>query len=595
MAPSDESVLGELSCNFGDLNVRAKNGKGISSNSGGKQRLYDEDVLPHSGRVRSIDVTKDFETGMVGGENVKQTNHSKQRQASSSGTGTGSRGDRFIPNRELSRSAGLMADHLRDGMGGETLAGRSNSSNNNTGRASSPFDRTINDHSQNLTGSSKGLDFDDMDDSNAPADLGEALQMERGHRILSFNAMAPDTHSAPEMRSRYAVPRPKILPSSLTAGGRRRIATTPEKTLDTPDMRDDFYSHLLCWSSQNVIAIALGGSVHTWNGNTGDVSEVCDLLEMSERVGGGQASVVKAMTWDDSGTLLQIGTNTGHVQIWDMETQTRVRTFKPSADGQDAADNTSVTTTSWAEDGTLALGYWSGLLREHDLRQRDSIIRDIHNAHTQSVCGMSYRADSALLATGGNDNVVKVWDRRSNTAKMQKERHRAAVRALSWSPMNSSLLATGGGTLDKSIHFWNVTQGTRLQSIQTDAQVTALHWSYRYKEIASCHGTSAASEGSATPSYLNLWSYPSLDKLESLAAHESRTLHSCLSPDGQVLATCGTDESLKFWRLFEVLDDAKSKSSTGTGGVTSTGSSSAGTVHVKAGANGGVKKMHSLR
>lgn len=518
------------------------------------------------------------------------------------------RGDRFIPNRDNSRSCGLRADHLRDTLGGDTLAslGGGNGSGRTIERqrSSSPLEL---DHSQNLTGSSKGLDLDDTSEYSGPSTLDEALQMERGHQILSFNAMAPDNHSAPEMRSRYAAPRPKILPSSLTAGGRRRIATTPEKTLDTPDMRDDFYSHLLCWSSQNVIAIALGASVHTWNGTTGDVSEVCDLTGMAERVGGGPASVVKTMTWDASGTLLQLGTSSGHVQIWDMETGQRVRTFKPSPEGRDPADNTSLTTSSWAEDGTLAVGYWSGLLREHDLRQRDSVIRDIHSAHTQSICGMAYRADSALLATGGNDNVVKVWDRRTDTAKMHKERHRAAVRALSWSPMNSSLLATGGGTLDKTIHFWNVTQGTRLQSIKTDAQVTALHWSTRYKEIASCHGTSAASEGSAAPSYLNLWSYPSLDKLESLQAHESRTLHSCLSPDGQVLATCGTDESLKFWRLFEIIDDAKSKTSTGGSGgghgIASVGAGGGAGSASTAGARilasqsgaGPHRRMHSLR
>lgn len=601
MVLGEDSVLGELTTNLGDLNVRARNGGHDGAKpkaTARKASIMDDESIPGPSFASRVDITQDWDASTT------FSKPSAKRQVSATHGGTSSRGDRYIPNRELARSAGLLADHLRDGIGGDTLSatgrpsGGSTLSNATSGRASSPFDRS--DHSQNLTGTSRGLPSTDLDgdeDDTGPADLGEALQMERGHRILSFNAMAPDTHTAAEQRSRYAVPRPRILPSSLTAGGRRRIAHTPEKTLDTPDMRDDFYSHLLCWSSQNVIAIALGATVHTWNGNTGDVVEVCDLTELAERVGGGVMSHVKTMTWDASGSLLQIGTNTGHVQIWDLEAGTRVRTFRPSQDGQDAADNVSLTTSSWAEDGTLAVGYWSGLMREHDLRQRDSIIRDIHGAHAQSICGMSYRADSALLATGGNDNVVKVWDRRTNTAKMQKERHRAAVRALSWSPMNSSLLATGGGTLDKSIHFWNVTQGTRLQSIQTDAQVTALHWSLRYKEIASCHGTSAASEVSATPSYLNLWSYPSLDKLDSLAAHESRTLHSCLSPDGQVLATCGTDESLKFWRLFEILDDAKSKASTGSGGgsaSTSNGSGSTAAAQAK-GTAAAMKKLHSLR
>lgn len=34
-------------------------------------------------------------------------------------------------------------------------------------------------------------------------------------------------------------------------------------------------------------------------------------------------------------------------------------------------------------------------------------------------------------------------------------------------------------------------------------------------------------------------------------AHETRILHSCLSPDGTVVATASSDENLKFWRVFE--------------------------------------------
>jgi cell division cycle protein 20 (cofactor of APC complex) len=419
MVRTGETTLSEVSSNVGEgggagagQHSIGKKGAAKLGSLGRKTHRFEDDVLP-SHRINRVDVTQDW-------EGVASADSRVARKSSNTQNLIAGRSDRYIPVRDLSRSSGLNADHLRDNMGGEALSNSSTST-----RASSP--------SENLTVSSNGFEADEDSENHGPCDLGEALQMERGHQILSFNAMAPDSVSAPEVRSRYAVPRPKLLPSSLTSGGRRRIATTPEKTLDTPDMRDDFYSHLLCWSSQNVVAVALGSCVHTWNGNTGDVSEVCDLAEISGRFGGGEGSYVKALTWDESGTLLQIGTQGGYVQIWDLEKGERVRTFKPSPDGNNPADNTAITTSSWAEDGTLALGYWSGLLREHDLRQRDSVIRDIHNAHTQSICGMKYRADSGLLATGGNDNVVKVWDRRTTTAKMQKERHRAAVRALSWS------------------------------------------------------------------------------------------------------------------------------------------------------------------
>lgn len=35
--------------------------------------------------------------------------------------------------------------------------------------------------------------------------------------------------------------------------------------------------------------------------------------------------------------------------------------------------------------------------------------------------------------------------------------HTAAVKALAWSPHRNSILATGGGSTDKSIKLWNTT------------------------------------------------------------------------------------------------------------------------------------------
>ena len=170
----------------------------------------------------------------------------------------------------------------------------------------------------------------------------------------------------------------------------------------------------------------------------------------------------------------RVGTDRGYTQLWDMERGVRLRTLRPSPYG--GADATAANALAWAPDGTLNIGYASGLIREHDVRQRDSVVRSLDKAHTAQVCGLTWREDSALLASGGNDNVVKVWDRRTSVAKMRKENHRAAVKALAWSPHNSSLLATGGGSADRCIHFWNTTQNTRVQTIETPAQVTSLQW-----------------------------------------------------------------------------------------------------------------------
>lgn len=48
-----------------------------------------------------------------------------------------------------------------------------------------------------------------------------------------------------------------------------------------------------------------------------------------------------------------------------------------------------------------------------------------------------------------------------------------------------------------------------------------------------------------------------MKKVIDVPAHDSRILHTAISPDGQVIASAAADENLKFWRVFENIDKGK--------------------------------------
>lgn len=56
--------------------------------------------------------------------------------------------------------------------------------------------------------------------------------------------------------------------------------------------------------------------------------------------------------------------------------------------------------------------------------------------HKSEVCGLVWRVDGELLASGGNDNIVNIWDGRlgdvgegaRGSAKYTKRKHVAAVK-----------------------------------------------------------------------------------------------------------------------------------------------------------------------
>jgi cell division cycle protein 20 (cofactor of APC complex) len=447
--------------------------------------------------------------------------------------------DRFIPNRDASEAISTSGAALR--LDNERTPGRRPKSSANDGSVAlassitNAFDLGRPQSSSDIVSSLNfdNLNLDDNEDEpqakRSPNTLAyqqsvaEACGVSMKQRILAFKPAAPESSRPIDLRSQYNRP---LKPAAASASQfRRRVLTAPERVLDAPGLVDDYYLNLLDWSSGNQVAIGLERNVYVWSAESGSVAS---LLECPED------TYISSVKWSADGAYVAAGLGTGEVQIWDVEDGTKLRSMY----GHD----TRVSAMGWNKH-ILSTGARSGLVYNHDVRIAQHKVAELVS-HTSEVCGLEWRADGAQLATGGNDNLVTIWDARQLTApKFQKTNHKAAVKALAWCPWQSNLLATGGGSHDRQIHFWNTTSGARVNSIDTGSQVTSLRWSLGYKEIVSSSGFPDNS--------LSIWSYPTLVKNIEIPAHESRVLHSALSPDGQMLATAAADESLKFWKIFE--------------------------------------------
>lgn len=60
--------------------------------------------------------------------------------------------------------------------------------------------------------------------------------------------------------------------------------------------------------------------------------------------------------------------------------------------------------------------------------------------------------------------------------------------AIAWSPHHHGLLASGGGTADRCIRFWNTLTGQPMQCVDTGSQVCNLAWSKHASELVSGDG-----------------------------------------------------------------------------------------------------------
>ena len=68
---------------------------------------------------------------------------------------------------------------------------------------------------------------------------------------------------------------------------------------------------------------------------------------------------------------------------------------------------------------------------------------------------MKWNPTGTYFASGGNDNKMFVYSPKT-TIPLFKKIHKAAVKALDWSPWQVNLLATGAGTADRGLRTWHV-------------------------------------------------------------------------------------------------------------------------------------------
>jgi cell division cycle protein 20 (cofactor of APC complex) len=358
-------------------------------------------------------------------------------------------------------------------------------------------------------------------------------------RVLAFKtkAPAPVEGYSNGLRSLYTANRAAAKPA---AAATRHIASTAERILDAPELVDDYYLNLLDWgTSNNVLAVGLGASVYLWNAATGGIEELMHTASADDHI--------TSVSWvkEAGNGYLAVGTASADVQVWDVEKARLVRTMKGHAGRVGALD--------W-NGHILASGSRDASIFTHDVRIREHHIATLAG-HSQEVCQVKWSHDGSMLASGGNDNLLCLWDAASCTAagsvvgsgprvvapKFSITDHQAAVKALAWCPWQKGLLASGAGTADRCIKVWNAPAGALLNSVDTGSQVCSLLWNPNDRELLSSHGFSQ--------NQLCLWKYPTMAKVKELEGHTARVLHMAAGPDGTV-CSAGADETLRFWRVF---------------------------------------------
>jgi len=194
----------------------------------------------------------------------------------------------------------------------------------------------------------------------------------------------------------------------------------------------------------------------------------------------------------------------------------RVWTIAFSPDGQMLA--------SGSDDQTIRL--WNA---------RDGTCLTVLQGHTSGVTSVRFSPNGQLLATASEDSSIRLWSVAHRTSLKTLQGHTRWVRAVAFSPDGQTLAS---GSDDLTVRLWEVKTGTCRQTLQGHTGwVTSLSFSPNGQTLAS---------GSEDTS-VRLWSVQDGTCFKLLQGHSSCVWEVAFNSNGQTLASGSADRSARLW------------------------------------------------
>jgi len=194
-----------------------------------------------------------------------------------------------------------------------------------------------------------------------------------------------------------------------------------------------------------------------------------------------------------------------------------------------------VSALAWSPDGKLlASGGDDGAVRLWDSATGKEL--RVLRGPAHAVTALAFSPDGKRLVAGHWDGTLRAWDPAEGKPLSARRAHEEAVVALAWSPDGKELAS---GSADDTLRIRDAGDGEERLSLRPaeEYDVTALAWSPDGRRLASGDGEDA----------VRVWDPETGEERLRLRGHEGVVSSVAWSPDGSRLASASWDGTVRVW------------------------------------------------